>query len=714
MSVLINVLFFVKKNVQFSLIRMPKQNSEYTMKKLIIFAIVSLLFSLSDYTALAQKRGKPPLDRYTGAKKRAKGGDVKAMVKLGDVCKGGMYTSGAYKDYKKALSWYKEANSTPGAKPGERGELGVFQIYFFGGYGVERNMDTARKWYFNAVRHRSSIQRYDYREDLPLGDFFKHYKAAKGGAVHSQLMTGRYFLELAISFKEGKKWLEKAVVQGDKDALYLLSKWELLRKERKTFEKHPDDADLHKKLLVVMKQGIEEGSQMAKLDYVHEKVLFAADGKPAFKDGEAYELLKAPLESEKFADRGMRLKAYILLSEAQNGRPKLKTYRKIAEMSKRYNTSEYPHAQPTFSQAKTVCSLMTSLEGVSKVLERYKEINDFELDIDGYRNAFEGDVTKMLNIYASLEKEKNIELLGAENTVRLKEELIGSIPKILNQIDDPIKAIETQRAFKNKKVLQQVYYKYKPFLDQKFKDLDIDGDNLEYYRLRQRIELKRFKKLSDGRGYLSMVNNDKDIKPETRAQLKSYLKKHIIREVLGKAPEKRDIDRVNDELYKPINQWLLPEAESEIFRYKSDSPNWFSKKIRRGNVTYFYELVRKNIGQYDLIIKKVENNKSNLAFKSTVEFSEPDPNTIRVKVFRASQSGYQWKVNRSAFLGADYPRNEDQIRYNPVGIDYFKDSKHNHSKKKLLSKAIPQDFSLKTAIRSAVEYMIIEYNGLVR
>jgi hypothetical protein len=166
-------------------------------------------------------------------------------------------------------------------------------------------------------------------------------------------------------------------------------------------------------------------------------------------------------------------------------------------------------------------------------------------------------------------------------------------------------------------------------------------------------------------------------------------------------------------LYDP---WLQPEGEKMFFHYTSDSPNWFSGEIKRGNVLYYYKVTRVGTGnRFRLEIQAVANDKSNLVFNSIIRTNHTSDGTFEVDILGSRLTGYAWNISENDYLTCIFKQNQQKLDLQPFGyIARCLDRNHGYSYDFPHQKVNPNDFSERNAVRSAVRAFILEYHSALK
>jgi hypothetical protein len=241
-------------------------------------------------------------------------------------------------------------------------------------------------------------------------------------------------------------------------------------------------------------------------------------------------------------------------------------------------------------------------------------------------------------------------------------------------------------------------------------DFEINSSNINFYYEMLVADKITFKSLAEGKQYLYNLQS-RVSDPFYRSKIAGYLKEKIIQDVIGKEPTKEQIENLQRTVDN--ESWLQPEGKAKWFHYTSDSKNWFSGKVARQNIVYAYTVIKQTAGEkYDLIIKAVADEKSSLAYIASLKISETQKGEYTVTIFFAKYVNYGWTNFENDYLRVIYKHHEPLISAAPAGANMSAsfDKSHGQMPTIVLSKAFPADFSEKTAIRTAVQYLIWEYS----
>jgi hypothetical protein len=288
------------------------------------------------------------------------------------------------------------------------------------------------------------------------------------------------------------------------------------------------------------------------------------------------------------------------------------------------------------------------------------------------------------------------------------------VPDVFRQINDASELYAFKQAMESEKAYNQLRAPYiENLIAQRMESLELSVADLQIEYEKQRLQQQTFKSLSEGRQALGRVQSNSSLSPTHRTRLARLVKQKTIRDIYGLNPTKRQINHLEEQL-RSVASWLQPEGYDIFFEYKRNSNNWFAGRVQRHGTLYNYEVVRKgDTDEFELEIKSVRNNQSNLAYKSTISLSQKEDNNYVIDVHGARRKSYMWIPSQSDYLRVVAPMQSPEINP-PISkgqMEKYRNSQHGYSLDTLLRKEDPNDTSHKSAIRTAVKYFILEYAG---
>lgn len=700
------------------------------MKANILLLLFTLLISLN---VVAQKKGKPDLKPYKDEMKRAKKGDVQAMMKIADVCKAEMMQHDEIKDYKKAVEWYtKVANQNSNTDLQTLAKFRLFQLYLSGGYGIGQDINLAKNYLEQVLSQTDLRMIYDDKPNLDLKNFFENYlKAQESGndpkTIDAKIYVARCYFEYEISYTIALQWLAKVIVEGENpDASFLDEKWRTLF----SVYRYSGEKEMTKnRLFDLLEKYIQKNSLLAKVERL------AESGKTSLTNykytAQAANQLVETINTSTLTPE-MRLKIYYWLQKHEKGIPHYVTLRKVVIGAGSLDSLTTYFAKDAIEEFKTFHSKIQTLEGFMLACNEYPSLKGLiTTNIDLYRAHFEGNVHPLIAFYKELQKPEIKELAGEILYAKYNKEFINKVTQVIDAAETPRKLLDIQKEIDANAWLKAEYTLQQQKIAKRLESMGIDSTNKEFLYEMATIEETKFRTFEQGRYFLSslekkysdMPNNRTKKKTNTpapptnipnreemKARLISLTRNKIITDVVGENPNREQIQRHRQTL---LETWLQPEGMSKYFYYTSDSKFWFSGEIKRHNVLYFYEVVKvTGTDTYTLIIKSVVNNNSYLAYSSTLKANlDTNNEVVTVAIYHARYKGYQWLRNEGDALRVIYEKNAPTITCQPIGaMSQFEDKNHGYSADFPFKKLNVREFSEKAAIKTAVQCFILQYN----
>ncbi|MCU0391710.1 MAG: hypothetical protein MUE81_11390 [Thermoflexibacter sp.] len=696
--------------------------------KINLLFLFTLLFCFS---ALAQKKGKPDLKPYKDEMKRAKKGDVQAMMKIADVCKGEMMQIDEIKDYKKAVEWYtKVANQSANTQLQTLAKYRLFQLYASGGYGIGQDMNQAKTNLEQILPLTDLKMIYDDKPNLDLKDFFEIYlKAQESGSdpkvIEAKIQLARYYFEYEINYNIALQWLAKVIVAGENaDASYLEEKWRTLF----SVYRYSGEKEMTKnRLFDLLQKYIEKNSLFAKVERL------AESGKTSLPNyrytAQVANQLVETINTSALSPE-MRLKVYYWLQKHEKGIPHYVTLRKVAIGAGGLDSATTVFCKDALDEFKTFIGKIQTLEGFMQASNEYPSLKGLiNTNIELYKVHFEGNIYPVIALYKELQKSDVKELAGEILYSKYIKQFMTKVTQVIDAAESPRKLLDIQKELDANAWLKAEYVLQQEKITKRLESMGIDSTNKEFLYEMATVEETKFKTFEQGRYYLS--NLEKKFTPTDKGKKKiptntplsnipnkelmknrllTLTRNKIITDIVGETPNREQIQRHRQTL---LETWLQPEGMSKYFYYTSDSKFWFSGDIKRHNVLYFYEVVRvTGSDTYTLIIKSVVNDNSYLAFSSTLK-ANPNPQTgaINVNIFNAKYKGYQWLRNEGESFRVTYDKDSPTITYETTGaMSQYEDKNHGYNSDFPLKKINARDFSEKSAIKTAVQAFILLYN----
>lgn len=702
------------------------------MKINILFAFFMLLIATNLF---AQKKGKPNLKPFKDEMKRAKKGEVQAMMKIADVCKGEMMQADEVKDYKKAAEWYtKVAQQSENQQLQILAKYRLFQLYMLGGYGISQDINMAKNNLDQILSLTDLRMIYDDKPNLDLKNFFETYLKAQESpstpqVIEARILLARYFFEYEIGYSTALQWLAKVIVEGENaDAGYLDEKWRTLF----SVYRYSGEKEMTKnRLFDLLQKYVEKNSIFAKVERL------AESGKTSLANykytPQAANQLVETINTSNLTPE-MRFKLYYWLQKHEKGIPHYITLRKVAIGAGKLDSLATNFAKDATDEFTVFITKIQSLEGFMMACNEYPSLKGLTTtNLELYKANFEGNIQPLIALYKELQKPDIKELAGESLYGRYTQQFMAKVTQVIDAAESPRKLLDIQKELDANAWLKAEYVLQQEKIAKRLANMGIDSTNRDFFYEMAAIEEANFRTFEQGRNFLNSLDrkfsttenkNNKNkttktntaAKPNTvsreqmKARLLAFTRSKIITDVVGETPNREQVMRYKQNL---LEQWLQPEGMSKYFYYTSDSKFWFSGEIKRHNVLYFYEIVKiTNSDSYLLTIKSVVNNNAYLAFSSTLKAITDNQNgTINVNIYYAKYKGYQWLKSDSDYLKVSYDRASPHISYTPIGgLSQFTDKNHGHSEDFPSKKLNAREFSEKTAIKTAVQCFILEYN----
>jgi hypothetical protein len=690
--------------------------------------LLILFFGIALQPALAQvqpKRGKPNLEPVAAEVKKARKGDVAAMLVVAGVCKGYFMDGDEYKDYKKAAKWYvKVLESMPNEQASFEAKFNLFYLHFYGGYGLKPDQALARQYFSEAMALRPSLAKYyEYQPNIFLRDLLTSYDQAQSGDPAANLRYARLLFEYQINYPSAIDALGRAATLPD--AVYLRDKWQAINTHYRSFGHENFDKNQH---FGMMQSFAQVGSQVALLEWVNDAAATHIHPQKLAPE-KVYQLLaKFPATNPE-----MQFKAFGLLQKAQKGAARMITLRRMAAVVHGMDAEGAAFAKPWLEEFAGFDRQIGTVDALGEQLNTKLEDPVVKVDPTAYRANFAGNVRPLINTAKEMRNPILRELAGENRYKEYQQQVEAQIPLVLNRASSPHQLIEWDKAFKADPWLKAFSAQYNTRLTARYLEFGIDSTNIMYYYEQGILTDTQFKNFDQGKRYVAemvtrlpqpqalpkkirpehklLVENNKKVVAE-QVRLISLAKQKVIADVVGPEPTVEEIEWFNKRVIE--DPWFHPDGFTKFFEYTSQSKNWFSGQVQRGNVLYYYKLMRQTgTDKYKLEIFAVANDESNLVFNAVVKaFGNASDNQFEVHVYNARHAVYTWIPSERDYLKVTYRANSDRIDHLPVGnMAQLQDKGHGLDATRKLN---PQEFSEMAAIRSAVQCFILDYNRALR
>lgn len=697
------------------------------MKNICIF---TLLFFLAINIFAQEKRGKPNLDAYDDILKEAKKGNVSACLTIGGVCQGNFFAKPEFRDFKESAKWYEKINSAD--DPAGVADRNLFALYHLGGFGILADEERAKKYYQSAIA-KSDVKRiYEDKINLYFKDFYTLKAQAELGDKNAQILLARQYFEFGISYVLAMDWIKKTLDLPD--GAYLEEKWQAMKRRYDAYgnSKLPD-------LIAygIMSKYAEKGSFMAKLELAWAG-LKAKDSNAWFSPSRSAQ----SFENFKTDSKELEFKILYTLTQNQRSYQRFITLRRFANTDVALNEEERKYSLAAFNEFNDWERTIQNLIGFGEFI-RKQGFSEIPLEMIAYRNGFEGDVKKVLAFYQQLQNPMIKDLAGEKLHNNYLKELAARLPEFMQlATNDPVKLIDFKNAFENDLWLKNFKTQNQEKLAQLMTVSGINSENLSLYEEMSKLNTSKFNNLTEGKNYFDVVSlkfmaeqktrestqkaSKTKLTPEQQAQnlawqqdrnkFLDFVKAKTIQDLMGENPEKEKIEKMTPTLRTTM--WLQPVGSEKFLYYTNNSPNWFTGEVKRKNVHYHYKLTRKaNSTDYELTVNAVVQNEASIVFSSLVKSFDKtrEHGEYEVYVYDARYANYRWQPKESDYVKVLYSPQNDQILSFPMGgVNNHLDTSHGLSAQAAHKKVAPADFSEKTAIRSAVQYFILEYNRAIK
>jgi hypothetical protein len=671
------------------------------------FACLVWLFSFTAFLttyAQSEKAGKPNLKPYKEVLKQAKDGSSSAALVIAKVCKGHPLDDALVKDFKQAEKWYLKALANPQDSLAEAPK-GLLEMYLTGGYGILKNIDLARKYhalYVQKAKYGTSLKIYMDKPNIDLKDFFVVYDSAQVGNKKAQFTLARMLWEFGLHPQAALATLQTVLDQPD--ALYLDEKWRL---EADAYAKTGMTKLSDMMYYNLIEKHVLMGSNLARSEWAVLAVDAPQGSRFALKADEMQKMLATYTEPSP----EMQFKMNIILQKYQQGVAHFATLRKIYGLSTQIDSVTLTLGQKEVDKYVNFDKSIPTLKSFVAFMGNNPATKLFDLDTLAYNNGFDGSIKPLLKLYKDLENPQVEILAGETHRLSYVKEINGQIRGIFDRIDKAKKLLEFKKAIENDMWLSYFKPEFDTLLQCRLQDFEINDSNIQAYSELLAMDEVKFRNITEGKNYLYALQN-RVTDPLQRSRVASALKEKIIDDVYGEAPTKEKID----ELQEVVNRefWLQPEGRERWFKYTLDSKNYFSGKVQRGNVYYAYTVTKvTGTDKYALVVKSVVNEKSNLAYQTNIKVVESNDNQIVLQLFYSKYIHYGWSISEKEYLRVTYKKDEPEVHAVATGaVSSHYNSNHKQARDIVWGKAAPKDFSEKTAIRTAVQHLIWEYDRL--
>ncbi len=668
------------------------------------FLFCCLLQLLITFSLAAQsKRGEPNLKPHKETLKKAKDGDKKAALFIAQVCKANPLESGLVKDYQKAVEWYQKALANPADTTGEA-LRGLLEIYLTGGYGVNKDFGQARQLHQKLSKQAvvsSLVKIYHDKKHLDLREFFTTYDSARTtGNKLLRLKLARFYWEFGLNPAAA---LDSVAHLADvPDALYLDEKWQT---EAKAYYNTGSMQLSDETYYNLIEKHVLMGSNLARSEWAYLATKATQGSRFALKPEEMQKLLHTYTEK----DPEMQFKMQVILQKYQKGVPRYVTLRHLLALAHKVDSTTLTFGKAALQEFVAFDSSLATIQDLAEEMQESPDIKVFDLDEQAYLQNFGGSVKPLVKLYKDIQKPEVLALVGEKNFANYMAELNRQVRPVFDKIDTSKEMIEFKRNYDNEVWLSYFKNEFDTLVNCRLQDFEINDSNINFYYELLVADETKFKTLQEGKNYLYNLQT-RIADPFYRAKIASYIKEKVIQDVIGEAPSKEQILTLQKTVENET--WLQPEGRQKWFQYTSDSKNWFTGKIQRNSTTFAYTVVKQSgTDKYEVTIQAIASEKSSMAYQSYLRVFEHHKGEYTVQVYFASYQKYNWVAKETDFLRVLYKKHEHTVTALAVGGNMAAavDKGHGYPALQVVSKALPADFSEKTAIRTALQCLILEY-----
>jgi hypothetical protein len=656
-----------------------------------------LLTVLCISTSFAQKRGEPQLDDLKAEIKKAKDGDIAAMLVVADRCRGSLFAGDLVRDYKQAKKWYTEAvEKEPQNK---EANLGLFKVYTIGGYGVDKNDEIAKKHFRTAIEAYGGhlVMNFADNLNLDLMNFYSSLEKAQVGSIEDMVLLARMYFHYEISLVEATAWAEKAKAKGDKDAAYLLDYWNYLK--NKTNDEN---------FLYSIQQGHTAlGSSMAKLG-----MLTTARNKnkitPENIENYEKEFTKNPVIE-------FKIKGLALLSHYIEGKKQFTLLRHLHEIIPTDKIESFFCQEPLALLADFDTKTKT-LKDLFVVAAKHQDMRYLAYSVEEYDKNFEGKIDNLIKIQQNINTPQHNLLFSAENMAAYQAELAQKAVEVVQAANNINKFVSLKRLAEVDKWLVSLAGSLQPAMAKKMTELGVTNENLSFFYEKSLMDEKTFKSLEEGKRYYYHIQSS-ELDNENRQKLLGLFKNKLLSDVFG---SNRDVETIEKMRVAANTQgWLLPEVQNRYLSLVNENSEWFTGIVDRNEIRYHFTVSKDNEAKtqdrYKVDIRGVKNEEAHLVYSGQVAVQDlrEKSKEVRCKVFFVvNENGSNWRVSGNDFLETSLLQGEEYLKYKPQGkmLNCLADDSHTTPKDDIAKTMTAYDFSLQNAVKTSLKVMILEFN----
>lgn len=236
------------------------------------------------------------------------------------------------------------------------------------------------------------------------------------------------------------------------------------------------------------------------------------------------------------------------------------------------------------------------------------------------------------------------------------------------------------------------------------------ADDQNTIEVRKYITEHKFASISEGKNYYYQLLARNDFARGKKAALLSLLREKILTDVFGEHPYMEDIEAMKRLV--ETEDWINPEGKKRYFQLINDSRYWFTGGVQRGDVYYFYKVMRGRYStKYRMQMFAVVNNASNLVLNSEVAVTEDSLGNRIIEIPAAENKGYMWVTSKTDKLRGITDKDNNNLQFETLGnMARFGNSAKGIIPPQQYDKFIkPNGTDLNAAIKAALNYLILEY-----
>ncbi len=662
---------------------------------MILKQIFTLLLCLLISNTFAQKRGEPYLDDLKADVRLAKDGNVPAMLKVADRCRGSFFAADELKDYKQAKKWYQEAIEKEPTNIAAQFEL--FKLFLIGNYGIDKEPELAKSYFLKTVELNGNNLIINFADSpaVDLRNFYSTFEKAQIGSVEDMVTLARLYFHYEISFKEATFWIEKAKAQGDKDAIYLSSRWNWAKNPQK------DESAL----VAIEHSNALGGSFLAKFAFLN-----TAKGKNIVQNADletiSRDLTKTPNIEHKS-------KALALLSNYYEGKKQLVVLRQLAEVVPNDKIEAY-FCKDALVKLQNFDNETKTIVGLLSYSSKYSDMGNLAFSLEEYQQNYGGKIDQLVKLQQVLSSQGNIAFLNPANTDGYQVELQQKSVEIVGAADNIMKFVALKRLANIDKWLATIAA-LPPAMEKQMAVLKVTPANLDFHYEQSLMEEKIFKTLDEGKRYFYYIKSS-DLDSAGREKLLGMLKNKVLNDVFGSTKNPQTIENLKNA--SNTQGWLLPEVQTKYLTMINENIEWFSGVVDRNDVRYYFTATIDGVDKtkYNIDIKGVRNEEAHLVYSGMVKVQDLTEKSkeIRVKAFFVSNDGSTWRIFNNDFLETSLMQGDDYLKFKPQGrMSSCADTAHNVPKDDVSRSMMQYQFSIQNAVKTSLKVMILEFNKVL-